>query len=935
MSNNNSRHVSYVLYVVAFCMIMLVPLRMVTCAGQMETSVTAVAPVLEMRVDRQLQARAYCNSFKTLLSIADFFEFYERDLTQRKRICSGPWEGKLSEKYPGTSVLEGSDPISGASYNIVYKYVDPTTIEVFLAFKAPNRPSNLGFNIVKLNADLFKGATMEVTPAALSDVARIGVTPQSFDNRILLRNKNRVRVQGFLCDLEIIDLNDSKSILVSDNRMVSWDASKSILFCVDVKGLVPGTMNYFHYSVHSLPPTHAKELYAVKATGSIVPDRDAWSFYTVTPKEERKERGQYQLRPQDAIYGMPSGMATTILSQEIEERTSLRFPALAVNTIPSGGRGIVIEKSTSTRLPPEGFEIVTTPNKVTIRGADDRGCLYGVYALLGRLSGNAGNWQLPCGTIRDWPDLPIRGVCVELLKPVIRDVALFKRYLDAISRARGNTVVFLHMPGQVRSWQKQVDDGGWTKEQMTEISRYARLLHLDVWGGMGSSFRSAEFKELDIQSGTKIYNPFKEASYTTLFGLYKELIHTYNPATILIAHDEIQGLSVYATDAGKSTADILAADVGKIHGWLSKQGIATAMWGDMLLNHDEWDTSVGAANSNNPSFNSGATHLALGALPADMLILDWHYTEKRDYASIGYFRKRGFRVIGSPWHNPDGAVSLAKSVKKYSGQGIIATDWGFQATLSPAATTLMASLAAWSKTIPGREDDVDLWALAETMRTSYPASKGSQTPVSLASVSNRSTQAVAMDTGPFNTGPMLDLRAFPSSTQQIGGITFNVGNGERGTKNNCVTVAKKRLRDGGASVTKEVYRGSIAARSIAFLHTAFVEDPQYRLRTIGSYEVEYTDGSVERIDLKENWNITDVRSTEGLRKNDWTFARSPDVLIGSKLVWRGTAASGIPLNVQLYIWRNPYPDKIIKFIRMSAAIAPVNSQIILLGMTFW
>ena len=107
------------------------------------------------------------------------------------------------------------------------------------------------------------------------------------------------------------------------------------------------------------------------------------------------------------------------------------------------------------------------------------------------------------------------------------------------------------------------------------------------------------------------------------------------------------------------------------------------------------------------------------------------------------------------------------------------------------------------------------------------------------------------------------------------------------------------------------------------------------VRKLGRYLVEYDDdGGSETIDLLDNWNITDIRSSEGLRHNDWTFLRSPDVLIGSRPVWHGGSASGLPLNLQLFVWNNPHPAKKIHRITLIAADEPKGTKLALLGLTF-
>jgi hypothetical protein len=903
--------------------------------------------VLELRVDAGNHARAFCDGIKALVSITDFFEFYVKNLDgSRKRICSGPWQGSLTENFSGTYTLKGNDPSSGAAYTIVFKQVNSSTLELYMTFKAPNRKCNLGFDIMKLSGDIFKGSSIEASPAAINDASIIPEEPLPVGKHMLLTKKNRVLLKGFLCDLEIKDLAGSANIMAADSRAILWDTTKSIWVGTESNNLSPDGYYSFRYSIRCLPPSQPIATPSEALSGnsanlmkaaSIRTAANPWSFYSIPPKEEAKTSGRFQLEPQDVIYGVPTGAAEMVLAREFAKLTSMQLVVKPSETA-TNGRGIYMEripKGAADSLPAEGFEIVTTPGKVVIRGADERGCLYGVYALMGRMGNASGSWGIDCGTIRDWPNLPARGICMEQLAPAIRDVDIVKRYLDAFSRARGNVVIFLHNPKQMRAWLKNRDEGRWAKEQMAELADYARSLQMDVWGGMGSGFKTADFPEMDINKASSLYNPFNGDSYAYLFSLYDEILNAYHPTTMLISHDEMMGLSAYAAASGKSTADILAADIVKIHDWLARRKVRTSMWSDMLLDYKVWDKKVGAANSLNPYFNSGATHLALQRLPNDIMIFDWHYGAKSDYASVGYFRRNGFLVAGSPWYDPVAAKSLAASVKKYGGQGIITTDWGFLRTFSPAATTLYAPLCAWSINCVLDHSNNDVTALADTLRDGiYNEGTLAQTTVSFLSASNKSTVDISGGNGIFDIGPFLDLRAFPSGKQVLGGITFDVASGNSGHRNNCIVVTNADDETSEVTFEKSVFQGDAKVQAIAFLHTCFVEEPQYNLRKVGRYVIDYENGTSETIDLQENWNITDVRSSEGLRHNSWSFNRSPEVLVGSKLAWRGSSASSIPLNVQVFIWKNPHPGQKIRSISMSATGAPENSRLALLGLTF-
>ena len=62
------------------------------------------------------------------------------------------------------------------------------------------------------------------------------------------------------------------------------------------------------------------------------------------------------------------------------------------------------------------------------------------------------------------------------------------------------------------------------------------------------------------------------------FRFIDEVLDAYAPKILLIAHDEITGLSLYAERYHMNTGDILAADVNRIRDWLAQRGVRTAMW---------------------------------------------------------------------------------------------------------------------------------------------------------------------------------------------------------------------------------------------------------------------------------------------------------------------------------------------------------------------
>jgi len=471
---------------------------------------------------------------------------------------------------------------------------------------------------------------------------------------------------------------------------------------------------------------------------------------------------------------------------------------------------------------------------------------------------------------------------------------------------------------------------------MAEIVRYARSLQMEVWAGMKHKFKPEQFPQLDILNGSNFYNPFSDSSYDFLYSLYDELIKTYNPSTFLIGHDEIQGLELYTSGGDMNTAEILAKDISTISNELKARGISTAMWGDMLLDHEKTGSDFRPANSRNTALNSGATHLSIDLLPKDIIILDWHYAFNDDYPSIRHFAGNGLHVLGSSYHLPRAAYSMVRSVEKYKGEGVVGTDWGFWRTLSPAATTLYTQLCGWNTNFNVTKDNKDVLALKSILGNTSTASWSHYLPIPMESVFNETTwdNKIGNHRGVFDLGPMLDLRQLGYGLKSLDDIQFNIACPEEGKNNNCLVL---NTGPNGDKLSNILSAGldlpDVNADAFAFLHTMFIEEPSFSNRKIGKYILEYADGTSVSKYLVEAWNITDVRSSQGLRINNWSFSRGPDVLIGSELAWQAHSNSGIPLNLQMVVWDNPFPEKKIRKIRIIAHKGSESVRIVVLGIT--
>ena len=89
-------------------------------------------------------------------------------------------------------------------------------------------------------------------------------------------------------------------------------------------------------------------------------------------------------------------------------------------------------------LPAQGYTLSIATGGVTLTGADDAGCFYGraTLAQLARLHDGG----LPIGTIRDHPDLAIRGVMLDVSRDKVPTTETLYALVDRLASWKVNQV---------------------------------------------------------------------------------------------------------------------------------------------------------------------------------------------------------------------------------------------------------------------------------------------------------------------------------------------------------------------------------------------------------------------------------------------------------------------------------------------------------------
>jgi len=122
----------------------------------------------------------------------------------------------------------------------------------------------------------------------------------------------------------------------------------------------------------------------------------------------------------------------------------------------------------------------------------------------------------------------------------------------------------------------------------------------------------------------------------------------------------------------KDVAELFAKAVNGLHEHLvARQGVEMLMWGDRLLDAGKFGYGTWEASKT-------GSYRAIGQIPKDIIVCDWHYERRDDYPSVRFFQQQGFRVLPSTWKKPDAAVALVRCARKDATErmlGVLFTGW--------------------------------------------------------------------------------------------------------------------------------------------------------------------------------------------------------------------------------------------------------------------
>jgi hypothetical protein len=333
-------------------------------------------------------------------------------------------------------------------------------------------------------------------------------------------------------------------------------------------------------------------------------------------------------------------------------------------------------------LPPEGYELRVTPKGITLATADAAGEFYG-RATLAQLA-RQGLDGLPVCAIRDWPDLVVRGVMLDISRDKVPTLATLKDLVARLASWKVNQVqlYFEHTfayRGHDEVWR---DASALTPDEVRELDEWCRARHVELvpnqncLGHMGRWLQHERYRPLAMAPdgytdylgrtrGPMTIEPTNPDSLDLVRGLLAQLLPCFTSRRVHVGLDEPWELPDERVDDYLDWIDTLCA-------MPELAGREVLVWGDILAGQPE----------------------RLARLPNIVTVCEWGYEDwspfderASSYAAAGVpfwicpGTSSWMTILGRTKNMLGDCVAAATALGAHGGVGFLNTDWGDQGHL--------------------------------------------------------------------------------------------------------------------------------------------------------------------------------------------------------------------------------------------------------------
>lgn len=239
---------------------------------------------------------------------------------------------------------------------------------------------------------------------------------------------------------------------------------------------------------------------------------------------------------------------------------------------------------------PQGYQLVTGKNEITISASSEEGLFYGTQTLLQLVKQDVKGSMVPGMTITDWPDITERAIHYDTKHH--QDKASYVRsFIKDLSHYKVNMLIWEWEDKFAYPSHPEIGaPGAFTLAEMQEFTRYAKNYHIQIvplvqgLGHVSFILKWPQYRNLrEIESSNWEFCPLKQGSYDLLFDLWKDAIDaTPGSKYIHIGTDETYELGSCENCRAKSEeigkSGLYQLFINKSARYLTEKGRKVMVW---------------------------------------------------------------------------------------------------------------------------------------------------------------------------------------------------------------------------------------------------------------------------------------------------------------------------------------------------------------------
>ncbi len=331
-------------------------------------------------------------------------------------------------------------------------------------------------------------------------------------------------------------------------------------------------------------------------------------------------------------------------------------------------------------LPAQGYVLSVDESGVTLAGADGAGLFYGeaTVAQLARAA-RLGGGMVPAGVVRDHPDLPVRGVMLDISRDKVPTVATLEAQIDRLAALKVNQVQLYSEHTFAYRDHPEVHGSASPlgHDDIRRLDAFCRARHVELvpnqncLGHMNRWLAHGRYRSLalapdgfvdpyGISRPPMTIDPGNPASLELVRSLLAELLPTFTSRRVHVGLDE-----AWELPAGR--IEEFLAWVRTLRALPELDGYEMLMWGDMIAGHLE----------------------RVAALPPGVTVCEWGYEDSAPFdahcavlaaAGVPFWVAPGTSswttILGRITNARGSCSAAAAAARTHGGTGFLNTDWG-------------------------------------------------------------------------------------------------------------------------------------------------------------------------------------------------------------------------------------------------------------------